>query len=154
LCVVLAKYRNLSIATAWAYQTYRQQFSSSYCAPEDLDCRREKLHSGPMVGAIAQKDRSKIGKLLHNDLEKVALPVYPQVLQLREAFESVGVLGTMMSGSGPTVFALTESLAQAEEIRDRVKNAIASPDLDFWVANFSNTGIRIVSEGNNLKPQM
>jgi 4-diphosphocytidyl-2-C-methyl-D-erythritol kinase len=75
-------------------------------------------------------------------------------LQLREAFESAGVLGTMMSGSGPTVFALTESLAQAEEVRDRVKSAIASPDLDFWVANFSNIGIRIVSEGNDLKPQM
>ena len=62
--------------------------------------------TGPRVGAIAQKDRSKIGQLLHNDIEKVALPVYPQVLQLREAFESAGVLGTMMSGSGPTVFAL------------------------------------------------
>ncbi|NJK66034.1 MAG: 4-(cytidine 5'-diphospho)-2-C-methyl-D-erythritol kinase [Microcoleus sp. SU_5_3] len=152
-CVVLAKYRNVSISTAWAYQTYRQQFGSSYCAPEDLDCRRERLHSGPMVGQLP-KDRSKIGKLLHNDLEKVALPVYPQVLQLREAFESAGVLGTMMSGSGPTVFALAESRAQAEEVRDRVKSAIASPDLDFWVANFSNTGIRIVSDGNEMKPQI
>jgi 4-diphosphocytidyl-2-C-methyl-D-erythritol kinase len=152
LYVVLAKFRNLSISTAWSYQTYRQQFSSSYCEPEDLDCRRERLHSGPMVGAIAQKDRSKIGQLLHNDLEKVALPVYPQVLQLRQAFESAGALGTMMSGSGPTVFALAESQEKAQEIQERVKSAIGSPDLDFWVAKFSNTGIRIVSEGNDLKP--
>ena len=152
LSVVLAKYRNLSISTAWAYQTYRQQFSSSYCAAQDLDCRRERLHSGPMVGAIAQKDRSKIGQLLHNDLEKVALPVYPQVLQLRQAFESAGVLGTMMSGSGPSVFALAESPEQAQQVMERVKSAIASPDLDFWVAKFSNTGIRIFSEGNDTKP--
>jgi 4-diphosphocytidyl-2-C-methyl-D-erythritol kinase len=142
LYVVLAKFRNLSISTAWSYQTYRQQFSSSYCAAEDLDCRRERLHS------IAQKDRSKIGQLLHNDLEKVALPVYPQVLQLREAFESAGVLGTMMSGSGPTVFALAESQERAEEVQEMVKSAIASPDLDFWVTKFSNTGIRIVPNGN------
>lgn len=152
LSVVLAKYRNLSISTAWAYQTYRQQFSSSYCAAQDLDCRRERLHSGPMVGAIAQKDRSKIGQLLHNDLEKVALPVYPQVLQLRQAFESAGVLGTMMSGSGPTVFALAESGEQAQQILERVKSAIASPDLDFWIAKFSNTGIQSFSGGNDTKP--
>lgn len=145
-CVVLAKYRNLSISTAWAYQTYRQKFGSTYCPPEDLECRRERLHSGPMVGAIAHKDRSKIGQLLHNDLEKVALPVYEQVSQLRQAFESASVLGAMMSGSGPTVFALVESRVAALEVEAKVKSAIASPDLDFWVANFSNTGIRIVSE--------
>ncbi|MGE5657336.1 MAG: 4-(cytidine 5'-diphospho)-2-C-methyl-D-erythritol kinase [Actinomycetota bacterium] len=144
--VVLAKYRNLSISTAWAYQTYRHQFSSSYCTPEDLECRRQKLHSGSMVAAIAQRDAVKIGQLLHNDLEKVALPVYPQVLQLRETFESAGVLGTLMSGSGPTVFALTDSLTQAQQVVERVKNAIASPDLDFWIAKFKNTGIRMVSE--------
>lgn len=143
---VLAKYRNLSISTAWAYQTYRQKFGSTYCAAEDLECRRERLHSGPMVGAIAHKDRSKIGQLLHNDLEKVALPVYEQVLQLRQTFESASVLGTMMSGSGPTVFALVESRDAALEVEAKVKSAIASPDLDFWVAKFSNTGIRIASE--------
>ena len=152
LWAVLAKYRNLSISTAWAYQTYRQQFGSTYCAPDDLECRRERLHSGQMVGAIAQKDRSKIGQLLHNDLEKVALPVYPQVLQLRSAFESASVLGTMMSGSGPTVFALAESREEALEVEAKVRSAIASPDLDFWVAEFTNSGIRIVADGNDLKP--
>ncbi|HLO49775.1 MAG TPA: 4-(cytidine 5'-diphospho)-2-C-methyl-D-erythritol kinase [Kamptonema sp.] len=146
LYVVLAKYRNLSISTAWAYQTYRQQFSSYYCAPDDVECRRQRVHSGPMVAAIAHKDAAKIGQLLHNDLEKVALPVYPQVLELRQVFQSLGVLGTMMSGSGPTVFALTESLTEAEQIKEWVKSAIASPDLDLWIAKFTNTGIRIASE--------
>lgn len=144
--VVLAKYRNLSISTAWAYQTYRQQFGTTYCPPEDLECRRQRLHSGPMVAAIAHRDAAKIGQLLHNDLEKVALPVHLQVLQLRKSFESAGVLGTMMSGSGPTVFALTDSLTQAQQVVEQVKNAIASPDLDFWVTKFTNTGIRIASD--------
>lgn len=146
LYVVLAKYRNLSISTAWSYQTYRQQFSNDYCPPDDVECRRQRVHSGPMVAAIAHKDAAKIGQLLHNDLEKVALPVYPQVLELRQLFQSLNVLGTMMSGSGPTVFALTASMAEAEQVKERVKSAIASPDLDLWVAKFSNTGIRIASD--------
>lgn len=146
LYVVLAKYRNLGISTVWAYKTYRQQFSNTYVAQaQDLQSRRQRVHSGPIVSAITHRDGPEIGKLLHNDLEKVALPQYPQVLALREAFESQRVLGTMMSGSGPTVFALTESEQQALQVLEAVKTQIADPELEFWIAQFIPTGIRVAS---------
>ncbi|GAC1462920.1 MAG: hypothetical protein NVS2B14_10820 [Chamaesiphon sp.] len=146
LYVVLGKHRSLTVSTAWAYQTYRQQFSSSYISDAvSLESRSLRVHSGPLVSAIAHKNAAQIGRLLHNDLERVVLPAYPQVLQLREAFHSVGALGTMMSGSGPTVFALAESNVQAQQIQDKVKAMISTPDIDFWVARFSNIGIQVVS---------
>ncbi len=146
LYVVLAKYKNLGISTVWAYKTYRQQFSQTYVSQaQDLQSRRQRVHSGSMVSAITHRDGPEIGKLLHNDLEKVALPEYPQVLALRQAFESQGVLGTMMSGSGPTVFALTESEPQALQVLEAVKTQIADPDLEFWTAQFISTGIRLAS---------
>ncbi len=142
--VVLGKYRNLAVSTAWAYQTYRQQFGSSYISdPQTLESRSARVHSGALVSAIAHKDIAQIGRLLHNDLEKVVLPAYPQVSKLRDAFKASGTLGTMMSGSGPTVFALAESSTQAEQIQAQVKAAIADPDLDFWIAQFNLTGIRV-----------
>lgn len=144
LYVVLAKYRSLGVSTAWAYQTYRQQFGSEYVSDvQSLEERSARVHSGPLVSAIAQKDGAKIGSLLHNDLEKVVLPAYPQVSQLREAFQSTGPLGTMMSGSGPTVFAIAQSEAQAQEIQQQVRSAIPDPDLDFWIAQFNTTGISV-----------
>lgn len=144
LHLVLAKYRNLAISTPWAYKTYRQQYKDTYVSQApDLQSRQERVHSGPMVSAIMHRDGSKIGKLLHNDLEKVALPEYPQILQLREAFASQGALGTMMSGSGPTVFALTESSEQAENVKNAVRDQIAHPDLEFWIAKFMPTGIQL-----------
>lgn len=146
LYVVLGKHRNLSVSTAWAYQTYRQQFSSQYISDvATLESRAKRVHSGPLVNAIARKDGVKIGTLLHNDLERVVLPAYPRVLQLREAFQSSGALGTMMSGSGPTVFALAESQTQAQQIQEAVKALIPDPDLDFWVTRFCNTGIQVAS---------
>ena len=145
LYVVLAKYRSLSVSTAWAYQTYRQQFGNSYLRrSHDLEQRRQQVHASPMLSAIAQRDGTKIGQLLRNDLEKVVLPAHPQVLQLREAFQQANPLGTMMSGSGPTVFALAASQAQAEALREQVKGAIANPDLEFWLAKFNPSGIQIV----------
>jgi 4-diphosphocytidyl-2-C-methyl-D-erythritol kinase len=144
LYVVLGKYRNLAVSTPWAYKTYRQQFSSTYISdPQNLEARAKRVHSGALVNAIAHKDSTKIGQSLHNDLEKVVLPAHPQVQQLRDAFASAGVLGTMMSGSGPTVFALTESYAHAEQVQQQVAAAINHPELDFWIAQFTSTGIRV-----------
>lgn len=145
LYVVLAKYRNLAVSTPWAYQTYRSQFGDTYIRDvNSLESRAHRVHSGPMVQAILHNNVGEIGKLLYNDLEKVVLPNYPQVLQLRKAFESSGALGTMMSGSGPTVFALCESEGEAQRILQEVRRVISVPDLGFWVSRFSNHGVQVI----------
>lgn len=145
LFVVLAKYRSLSVSTPWAYKTYRDQFSSTYVRDlHDLAGRRQQVHSGPMMNAIVHRNAAEIGDRLHNDLEKVVLPAYPQVTRLREEFQRLGCLGTMMSGSGPTVFALTETLDQATHLQREMERTVANPDLDMWIAKFSNSGIQIL----------
>lgn len=147
--VVLAKDRNLMISTPWAYQAYRAEFGYSYLQDSaSLKSRAERVHSGQMVQAILQKNPAQIGQLLHNDLEKVVLPTTPPVSQLREAFESCGALGTMMSGSGPTVFALATSEAHAQKMEQQVRAMIPDPDVDFWITKFANHGIQVVSTAN------
>lgn len=142
---VLAKYRSLSVSTPWAYKTYRQQFGDTYPrSPTDLQARRQQSNSGAMMSAIARKDGTQIGRSLHNDLEKVVLPEFLQVAKLRQTFQSLGTLGTMMSGSGPTVFALTETLAEAEAVRRQVAETIADPDLALWAVKFTSAGIQIL----------
>jgi 4-diphosphocytidyl-2-C-methyl-D-erythritol kinase len=144
LWVVLAKYNNLGVSTVWAYQTYRQQFGDTYIGDrQGIKSRTSQIHSGPLVNAICHKNSVEIGKLLHNDLEKVVLPQYPQVQQLREAFSNTDILGTMMSGSGPTVFALCESQIQAETVTQQVREAIPDPNLQFWITKLSSQGIQV-----------
>ncbi len=150
LWLVLAKYSNLSVSTAWAYQTYRQQYSSTYISDtQGIKSRTAKLHSSPLVSAIIHKQTKEIGKLLYNDLEKVVLPEYPQVAQLRSAFAQTEILGTMMSGSGPTVFALCESEEKAVRSKHKVKEAINDPNLDFWVTRLSSGGIQVGASGES-----
>lgn len=152
--VVLAKHQNLAVSTAWAYQTYRSQFGDTYgrsdrveesTATERLDTYT-RVHSSSLLQGILNKNLSKIGQLLYNDLEKVVLPNYPPVLQLRQAFENSDALGTMMSGSGPTVFALCQSQEHAQAILQQVQSAIRCPDLGFWVTKFASHGIQIISQ--------
>lgn len=144
LHVVLAKYQSLSVSTPWAYQTYRQQFESAYLRePIAQANRRREVHSGAMLSAIAHRDSAQIGQLLHNDLEKVVLPQHPKVADLKNRFRDMQPLGTMMSGSGPTVFALTPTQEQAQQLLDQMRRAIADPDLELWISQFSHCGIHI-----------
>ena len=144
--VVLAKYDDISVSTPWAYTTYRQQYSESYISDAaGIKSRTARVHSSPLVNAISNKDSSQIGNLLYNDLEKVVLPQYPQVAELKSAFAAQKVLGTIMSGSGPTVLALCESEDKAIAVKHQVRKQINAPQLKFWVTKLSSSGIQIES---------
>lgn len=144
--IVLGKYRSLAVSTPWAYKTYRQQFGDSYLKDTgSLSARAAAIHSGPIVKAILNKDATEIAQKLHNDLERVVLPAYPQVLQLRQTFASAGVLGTMMSGSGPSIFAICESQQQAEKVKLQVRETLADEDLELFVARMTSHGIQVAS---------
>jgi 4-diphosphocytidyl-2-C-methyl-D-erythritol kinase len=148
LYAALAKYRSLSVSTPWAYQTYRAQFGDTYAqTPEAKDERRRTGPSVAMLGAIAHHNPQEMGQALHNDLEKVVLSHHPQVAQLREHMAQQSVLGGMMSGSGPTVFALAESRDEAHRIAAQVKTDFTDPDLEVWVAKFISHGIHLAPSG-------
>lgn len=142
LHVVLAKYGQETVSTPWAYRTYRDQYEPSYLTSEtDFASRRSQVHSGQMVAAIAQGDGAAIGQHLYNDFEKVVLPAHPKTAALRETMAAAGGLGTVMSGSGPTVFTLTESAKEAEALCDRLRHQLPDPDLGLWHAPFVPAGV-------------
>lgn len=146
LYAVLAKYQSLSVSTPWAYQRYRERFADRYLdVSVQGQQRREAIRSGPMVTAIGQQNGVEIGHHLANDLENVVLPEYPQVQQLRDVMAACGGLGTLMSGSGPTVFTLTDSQGEAERIAEQVRSQLPDPDLGLWVAPFTATGVQLIA---------
>ena len=145
--VILAKYDRLSVSTPWAYKAYREQFSESYISGVDgVGDRHRQFHSGPIVAAINRKDRAQIGALLHNDLEKVVLPQHPIVQALRNALLKQNPVGAMMSGSGPTVFALAETQESAEEMKQQLRQQIPDPDLGIWVTRLVPSSIQLISD--------
>jgi 4-diphosphocytidyl-2-C-methyl-D-erythritol kinase len=146
LWVVLAKYNNIGVSTPWAYTTYRQQYRDTYVSEASaIQSRTAKVHSSPLVKAISHKNGAEIGKLMHNDLEKVVLPEHLKVSRLKEAFAATNVLGTMISGSGPTVFALCDTQEQAITAKNKVSQTIDDPDLEFWVTKLTSNGIHLTS---------
>jgi 4-diphosphocytidyl-2-C-methyl-D-erythritol kinase len=144
--IVLAKYRSLEVSTAWAYNTYRSLFGGSYIKDtKSLVARASAVHSGEIVKAILHQDVKEIADKMHNDLEKVVLAEYPQVSELKKSFAKYDILGTMMSGSGPSVFALCDSIDKAEEVKINLRKEIPDTDLELFVTKLITHGIQVVN---------
>ena len=86
-------------------------------------------------GELANLPRFSAGTLeslcssLHNDLEQVVLPRFPVVAEAKQRLTELGAAGTLMSGSGATVFGVFADYTDA----CRVANALAK-DTD-WFAS-------------------
>ncbi|NJL46218.1 MAG: 4-(cytidine 5'-diphospho)-2-C-methyl-D-erythritol kinase [Leptolyngbyaceae cyanobacterium SM2_5_2] len=144
LYVVLAKYESELVSTPWAYQTYRAEFGATYRADvREFEVRRSQVRAGAMVSALAHHNSAAIGQHLANDLEKVVLPAHPKTAELKAVMTNLGGLGTLMSGSGPTVFTLVDTAAEAEAIAQQLKAKIPDPDLGVWIAQFVPTGVQL-----------
>ena len=56
-----------------------------------------------------------------NVLETVTIPNYPVISQIKERMMDHGAVGSMMSGSGPTVFGIFDSPAKARQAQKALK---------------------------------
>ncbi len=62
---------------------------------------------------------------LYNDLEKVVVPKYPEVGEIKKKLVRLGCLQAEMSGSGPTVFGMAKDEASAKKVFSEIKKEYA-----------------------------
>ena len=95
-CQVLLAKPAISVSTKFVYENLHiDQFSSE--EHPDVD---------GMVHAIEKGDLYGIADRLGNVLEKVTVKKYPVIEEIKDYMRRAGAIGTLMSGSGPTVFGL------------------------------------------------
>lgn len=98
-CQVLIAKPGVSVSTRWVYENLR----ANELLPEqhpDID---------RMLEAIKAQDVRKVAENFGNVLETVTIPEHPVIAELKDAMMEHGACGSMMSGSGPTVFGLFTS---------------------------------------------
>jgi len=101
------------ISTPWAYSQLVQH-------PDALNGQAGRatelamlLMAGDLVGA---------GRAFYNSLEAPALRKFPILALFQEFFREHGAIGTLMSGSGSTTFALVSSRDAAEQMRGQFQD--------------------------------
>lgn len=101
--VVLVKPK-ISVSTAEVYG----RFSAGH---ED----RER-QTPAVIAALEHQDYSAICTNLSNDLEAITMEMHPIIGQIKDCMQRLGAEGTLMSGSGPSVFGLVQSKLKAERL--------------------------------------
>jgi 4-diphosphocytidyl-2-C-methyl-D-erythritol kinase len=79
-----------------------------------------------MVLALQAGELPEVASLVHNDLEAAAQRLRPDLVERRSTLLRAGALGACMTGSGPTVFGITTTRAEAEGIARRVEEQFES----------------------------
>jgi homoserine kinase len=104
---------------------------------------------GALVSAIYQNDLDLLGRSI-NDLlvEPLRAHLIPGFQRVKEAAVSAGALGCSISGSGPSVFALSDRDATAEQIGEAMRGAFrdaAGLECDVWTGTVNPDGATIQS---------
>jgi 4-diphosphocytidyl-2-C-methyl-D-erythritol kinase len=100
-------YPGFPVSTAWAY--------------DSLPAKLTK----PIVNtsiATSLKSLDKLAGLLVNDLESVTLDRYPKLRLLKAKLLREGALGSLMSGSGSSVFGMFKSKEMAQTAYDKLRH--------------------------------
>lgn len=88
-----------------------KHFDATVQAPPVADMPPEQL-----LAALEAGDVAEVSRHIRNDLQATAIDLRPELGQLIDLAERAGALAAMVSGSGPTVAALSSSRAVAERV--------------------------------------
>jgi 4-diphosphocytidyl-2-C-methyl-D-erythritol kinase len=110
------------IASAWAYQQLKR-------FPNAMNGRRGRAET--LIGLLRRNDVKAAGAEFYNSLEAPALEKFPLLALFQQFFLENGAQATLMSGSGSTTFAITETFQAAEELVEKLKTKFGQSN---WTA--------------------
>lgn len=112
-CTILIAKPGISVSTKFVYENLHANDLKPEQHP-DVDS---------MIEAMRQKDLRLLCSRMGNVLETVTIPAYPVINEIKRTMIDNGAIGSMMSGSGPTVFGIFDSPAAAKQAMKAVRAA-------------------------------
>lgn len=125
-CFLLIAKPDINVSTKYVY--------------EHLDAEGVKKHPDidGMIEALKQGSLEGIVERLGNVLENVTVKKYPVIKKIKENMLENGCLGSLMSGSGPTVFGMFDEKETAEKALEALKATGLAKQL--FVTGFAKGG--------------
>lgn len=106
---ILLVYPEVEVSTAYVYKNLK------------LDEIEKRPDNSDLIEAIERGDINHLAKNMVNVLESVTSSRYSIIEEIKKSMIENGALGSMMSGSGPTVFGIFESETSLERCAKELK---------------------------------
>jgi homoserine kinase len=104
---------------------------------------------GALVSGLYSDDYDLISRSLVDEIiEPYRAMLIPEFAKLKEVSINAGALGLGISGSGPSVFALTKGFEIAENVGQATREVMQNLGIDFdiYISRINEKGIKILSE--------
>lgn len=113
-CYVVIAKPEISVSTKFVYENLHANELKYH---PDIDSLKEKIQENDLFGMVGY---------MENVLETVTEKTYPIIGEIKQELKDAGALHSLMSGSGPTVFALfeQEEVAKAALLKIREKGLV------------------------------
>ena len=118
-CSIVLVHPHISVSTKEVYEAYDRV---AYTSHPDIPRIRRCVETGDLEGVCA---------LAGNVLEEATIPMHPQISNIKKDLGSFNPLYTLMTGSGPTVFAVFRDESAAKKASEHFKSR--SDALDVYV---------------------
>lgn len=103
---------------------------------------------GAFVSALFNEDYDLMSRSLKDEIvEPMRSLLIPEFESLKKASIDAGALGFGISGSGPSVYALTKGIDSAQKISNAINKVISSIGIDFeiHISKINEQGIKILT---------
>ena len=112
------------------------------------ECVANMGNLGAFVGALYRGDLQLVGRCIDDQLvEPIRAKLIPGFFAVKEAAQAAGALGCSISGSGPSLFALSDRGATARRIGAAMSDAFRTAGgvtSDVYVSRVNTEGARVV----------
>ncbi|OAA86682.1 4-(cytidine 5'-diphospho)-2-C-methyl-D-erythritol kinase [Clostridium ljungdahlii] len=87
----------------------------------DISKIRKHPDTGILIDAVNKSKLEMLSKNMKNVLENVTLKKYPMLRKIKADLINFGAVGSLMSGSGPSIFAFFDDMLKAQKCYDNMK---------------------------------
>lgn len=91
---------------------------------ESLNLSKDSIDINPIINYIEKDDILNVGKNMYNIMEDVVIKDYPIIGDIKNTMLDMGALGSIMSGSGATVFGLFDSMDKLKACKEKLEETI------------------------------
>ncbi len=108
-CYVLIAKPGFHVSTKFVYSNLKLDETTKH---PDID---------HMIGCIRKNDLYGLCSSMANILETVTIPEHPEIENIKNTMLENGAIGSLMSGSGPTVFGIFDDLDKAKSAKEKCR---------------------------------
>jgi len=99
----------IPLSTRWVYEKLR------------VGLTRKRLNVKLLAKSLRENGLCGVSPFLYNRLEEVVFKRFPSILEVKEEMRKTGAMGTLMTGSGSTIFAIVEDEKSGIDILNKMQ---------------------------------